>query len=265
MQLTHLSKFHTFTRTIGFLFIAIGTVVNIAVPIQTFDAHPSLNVSNDEFSSSSNNSNSTSIYPRMDALPGYTDLPLQTKPIEAYVTIHSVSPLSAETQKSLQTAIEELLKRIITVITQDIQRGFKKVLPDLNIKDFPKVIEIPVTNMRYKQQTSPEGTYAFDLGVRGKLDLTHDGEQCNLPDCGGYHVRNAFGSSYYGQISQACVEDQKKIYTGFIGGNNIQTGVMDRLVEFENGKCVLPKKSVFSRVKDHLASNKVGGSSSSSS
>ncbi|KAJ4467161.1 hypothetical protein C8J55DRAFT_231733 [Lentinula edodes] len=267
MQLTHPSKFHTFTRTIGFLFIAIGTVVNIAVPIQNSDAtqHPSLNVSDDEFSSSSNNSNSTSIYPRMDAVPDYTDLPLQTKPIEACVTIHSVSPLAADTQKSLQAAIEELLKPMIPVITKDIQRGFRKVAPNLNIKDFPTVSEIPVTNVQYKQHTSPEGMYAFDLGVRGKLDLLHEGERCNLPDCGCYNVRNAFGSSYYGQISQACVEDRSNMYTGFIAGNNIQTGVMDRLVEFKNGKCVLPKKSVLSRVKDHLASSRVIGSSSSSS
>ncbi|KAH7871667.1 uncharacterized protein C8R40DRAFT_548636 [Lentinula edodes] len=265
MQLTHPSKFHSFTRTIGFLFIAIGTVVNIAVPIQNFDAHPSRNVSDDEFSSSSSNSNSTSIYPRMDAAPGNTDLPLQTKPIEACVTIHSVSLLPANTQKSLQAAIEELLKPMIPAITKDIQRGFKKVLPKLNIEDFPKVSGIPVTSIQYKQHTSPEGMYAFDMGVRGKLDILHDEERCNLPDCGCYNVKNALGSSYYGEISQACVEDGKKIYTGFIGGNNIETGVMDKLIEFKNGKGVVPKKSLFSRVKNYLANHRGKGSSSSSS
>ncbi|KAJ3850089.1 hypothetical protein EV368DRAFT_84885 [Lentinula lateritia] len=236
MQLTHPSKIHSFTRTIGFLFIAIGTVVNIAAPIQNPDAHPSLNVSNDEFSSSSKNSNSTSIYPRMDAPPNYTDLPPQTKPIEACLIIHSVSPLPADTQESLQAAVEELLRSMIPAITKDIQRGFKQVLPDLNIMDFPKVIKIPVTSVQYKQHTSQEGMYAFDLTMGGKLDILHNGERCNLHGCGRYNVKNGLGSSYYGEISQACVEDGKKLYTGFIGGNNMQTGVMDKLVEFKNGE-----------------------------
>ncbi|KAJ4467138.1 hypothetical protein C8J55DRAFT_586956 [Lentinula edodes] len=227
MQLTHLSKFHTFTRTIGFLFIAIGTVVNIAVPIQTFNAtqHPSLNISNDEFSPSSDNSNPTSIYPRINAPPGYTDLPLQTQPIEAYVTIHSISPLPAETQETLQTAIEELLKPMIPDIAEYHQRGFKIFKPNLNIEDFQKVNKIPVTNVQYQPLTSPEGMYAFDLVVMSKLDLTHGGKQCNLLDCRHDHHTFARQSSYYGEISQRCVEVGKDKYTGTIWGNHVENGV----------------------------------------
>ncbi|KAJ3886757.1 hypothetical protein GG344DRAFT_81394 [Lentinula edodes] len=265
MQLTHLSKFHTFTRTIGFLFIAIGTVVNIAVPIQTFDAHPSLNISNDEFSSSSNNSNPTSIYPRINAPPGYTDLPLQTQPIEAYVTIHSVSPLPAETQETLQTAIEELLKPMIPDIAEYHQRGFKMSMPNLNTEDFQKVNKIPVTNVQYRPLTSPEGMYAFDLVVMSKLDFTHGGKQCNLLDCGHNHHTFARQSSYYGEISQRCVEVGKNKYTGTIWGNHVENGVKRKLIEFRNGECIFPKESMISRFKNRLTSHKQAGGSLSSS
>ncbi|KAJ3804004.1 hypothetical protein F5876DRAFT_70984 [Lentinula aff. lateritia] len=232
MRLTHPSKLHTFTRTIGFLFIAIGTVVNIAVPIQSFDAHSSLNVSNDEFSSSSNNSNTTSIYPRMNAPPNYTDLPPQTKPIEACLIIHSVSPLPVDTQKSLEAAIEELLKPLIPDISKNIQREFKQPSPYLNMS--------------------------------GKLDLTHEGKQCNLLDCEHYHVRTVSRFLYHGETSQTCVEDGKNEYTGTIWRNNVGNGVKDKLVEFRNGECVFPK-SMISRLKDLLRSNKQAGGSSSSS
>ncbi|KAJ3846846.1 hypothetical protein EV368DRAFT_88435 [Lentinula lateritia] len=264
MRLTHPSKLHTFTRTIGFLFIAIGTVVNIAVPIQSFDAHSSLNVSNDEFSSSSNNSNTTSIYPRMNAPPNYTDLPPQKKPIEACLIIHSVSPLPVDTQKSLEAAIEELLKPLIPDISKNIQREFKQPSPYLNSEDFPKVNKIPVTNVQYRPYTSPKGMYAFHLVVSGKLDLTHEGKQCNLLNCEHYHVRTVSRFLYHGETSQTCVEDGKNEYTGTIWRNNVGNGVKDKLVEFRNGECVFPK-SMISRLKDLLRSNKQAGGSSSSS
>ncbi|KAJ4484546.1 hypothetical protein C8R41DRAFT_839465, partial [Lentinula lateritia] len=238
MQLTHPSKLHTFTRTIGFLFIAIGTVVNIAVPIQSFDEHPSLGVSNDEFSSSSHDSNTTSIYPRMnhDAPPPYAHIPHQTKPIEACVIIHSVSPLPIDTQKSLEAAIEELLTPMIPDISKNIQRGFKQPSPHLNSEDFPKVNKIPVTSVQYRPYTSPKGMYAFHVVVSGKLDLTHDGKQCNLLDCEHYHVRTVLRFLYHGEISQTCVEDGKNEYTGTIWGKSVGNGVKDKLVEFRNGE-----------------------------
>ncbi|KAJ3860710.1 hypothetical protein EV359DRAFT_85050 [Lentinula novae-zelandiae] len=228
MKLTYPSKLHTFTCTIGFLFIAIGTVINIAVPIQNFDAHPSLNISNDEFSSSSNNSNSTSIYSRMNAPPAYTHIPHQTKPIKAYVIIHSISPLPVDTQKSLEAAIEELLAPMIPDISKNIQHGFKQPSPYLNSEDFPKVNKIPVTNVQYRPYTSPKRMYAFHLVVSGKLDLTHDGKQCNLLDCEHYHARTVLRFLYNGEISQTCVEDGKNEYTGTIWGNNVGNGVKDK-------------------------------------
>ncbi|KAJ3994736.1 hypothetical protein F5050DRAFT_1713456 [Lentinula boryana] len=134
--------------------------------------------------------------------------------------------------------IKTMLKPAVSAFRSEAQRGLSQKLPDLNVKDFPKVNNILVTVIDYQPSSEVDLTsnteYQFQFTITGKLNILHGGQRCSEHDtsCGTFKIS---GHLFHGTIIRASLSNGGRL-TGSIWALNLQTSKQDVLVSFKNGK-----------------------------
>ncbi|KAJ3719079.1 hypothetical protein DFJ43DRAFT_1141427 [Lentinula guzmanii] len=152
---------------------------------------------------------------------------LEKWPLEAHVFVQCCR-LPVEDQDVLKSAIEMMLKPMVSKLRSYAQKELKEELAPWNVNNFPKVDAVPVTAIDYPSSSQVDSTsntdYILQFNFVGKLDVS-----------GGmiYHIR---GFRFYGTIARASLSNGGKELTGSISEINPQTNKTNVLVSFTKGK-----------------------------